>query len=247
MVATLSRIFDGEWPSAPLVGAIAAYLAAWVFLSGGVIDRLARARPLGAATFVALSGHYFFRLLRLAVLAGVAYWLLFRTVHPLLFGALFDRLTRDVTSESHALAILATLYGLFALLLGLVSLIVDFTRVRLVVEDRYSVLAALGAGLRFVRRRFWRSAGLYALNILALVILARLWMQVAVGAGEPDWQALLLSQIYLIARIWGRMAFLGSEAVFYQGELAHAQYTAAPLPRWPDSVSVEAVRNLRRD
>jgi hypothetical protein len=68
---------------------------------------------------------------------------------------------------------------------------------------------------------------------------------VAVGADGPDWTALLISQVYLIARIWGRMAFLGSEAVFYQGELAHAQYTAAPLPRWPDSASVEAVRNLR--
>jgi len=247
LVATLSRMFDGELPSAPLVGAIAVYLAVWVFLSGGIIDRLARARPLGAGMFVALSGHYFFRLLRLAVLGGLAYWLLFRTLHPLLFETLFDWLTRNLASESHALAILAALYAIFALALGLVSLIVDFTRVRLVVEDRYSVLMTLGAGLRFVRRRFWRTAGLYALNVLALVILARLWIQVAVGADGPDWQALLLSQIYLIARIWGRMAFLGSEAVFYQGELAHAQYTAAPVPRWPDSVSVEAIRNMRKD
>jgi len=54
-----------------------------------------------------------------------------------------------------------------------------------------------------------------------------------------------VSQVYLVARIWGRLAFLGSETVFFQGELAHAQYTAAPLPRWPDSVSVEGIRNLR--
>jgi hypothetical protein len=246
LVATLSRIFDGEPPPPALAGAIAVYLAAWIFLSGGIIDRLARARPLGAATFVALSGGYFFRLLRLAAIAGAAYWVLFRTAHPFLFETIFDRVTRDLVSESHALGVLASLYGVFALLLGLVSLVVDFTRVRLVVEDRRSVLAAIGAGLRFVRRRFWRTAGLYTLNVLALVVIARLWIQVAVGASGPDWVALLLSQIYLIARIWGRMAFLGSEAVFYQGELAHAQYTAAPLPRWPDSVSVEAVRNLRQ-
>lgn len=245
LVATLSRIFDAERPAPALVGAIAIYLGAWIFLSGGIVDRLARARPIGGAMFVALSARYFPRLLRLAVAAGAVYWLLFRTLHPLLFGPLFDRLTRDVARESYALGILAALYAVFALCLGLVSLVVDFTRVRLVVEDRRSVIAAFGAALRFVRRRFWRVAGLYAINVLALVLATRLWIQVAGGASSPDWVALVGTQIYLIVRIWGRMAFLTSEAVFYQGELAHAHYTAAPLPRWPDSASVEAVRNLR--
>ncbi len=244
-VATLSRILGGESLPTPLAGAVVVYLIVWIFLSGGIVDRLARARPLGAVTFFALSGAYFFRLLRLAVVAGAAYWFLFRTVHPLLFETLFDRLTRDLASESQALGLLAGLYAVFALLLGLVSLLIDFTRVRLVVEDRRSVLAALGAGLRFVRRRAWRVVGLYALNILVLAIMARLWFQLAIGAGGPEWPALLVSQVYLVARIWGRLAFLGSEVVFFQGELAHAQYTAAPLPRWPDSAAVEAIRNLR--
>jgi hypothetical protein len=34
--------------------------------------------------------------------------------------------------------------------------------------------------------------------------------------------------------------------VFFQGELAHAQYTAAPDPVWPDSPAAEALDNLRR-
>lgn len=244
-VATLSRIFDGAPPAPALVGAIAIYLGAWIFLSGGIVDRIARGRPVGGATFVALAARYFPRLLRLTVLAGVAYWTLFQTLHPWLFGSVFDRLTRDVARESHALAILAGLYGVFAVCLGLVSLVVDFTRIRLVVEDRRSVIVALAAGGRFVRRRFWRVAGLYAINILALAVVARLWIQTAPGADTPDWVAVLAAQVFLVVRIWGRMAFLGSQAVFYQGELAHAHYTAAPLPRWPDSVSVEAVRNLR--
>jgi hypothetical protein len=133
----------------------------------------------------------------------------------------------------------------FAVLLGLVGVVVDFTRVRLVVEDRHSVLAALGAGLRFVRRHFGRVVGLYVLNILALVVLARLWTQVAGDADGPGMLALFIAQCYLVTRIWARMAILGSEAVFFQGELAHAQYTAAPMPRWPDSPSVEAITNLR--
>jgi len=184
-VATLSRVLGGEGLPAPVASAVAIYLIASVFLSGGIIDRLARARPLGALTFFALSAAYFFRLLRLAVLAGAVYWFLFRTVHPLLFEVLFDRLTRDLASESQAMGLLAGLYIVFVVILGLVSLVFDFTRVRLVVEDRRSVLAALGAGLRFVRRRLWRSIGLYTLNILVLVIMARLWFQLAIGAGGP--------------------------------------------------------------
>lgn len=245
-VATLSRVLSGEPVPTALGGVVGIYLVVWVFLSGGVVDRLARARPLGGATFVALCGRYFFRLLRLGAGIAFVYWLLFRVVHPWLFTTLFDRFTRDLTNEPRGLAILGTLYAVFALLLGLVGLIGDFTRVRLVVEDRRSVLSALAAALRFVRRRFWRCIGLYALNIVGQVVLARLWIQVAVGADGPDILALLVGQSYLVARIWARMAFLGSETVFYQGELAHAQYTAAPMPHWPDSPSVEAIRNLHR-
>ena len=244
-IATLSRLLSAEPPAPSIVGAIAVYLVIWVFLSGAIIDRLARARPVGATMFIALGAGYFFRLVRLAVLAGAVYWCLFTVVHPWMFETIFDLATRDRPRESHGLAVLAGLYVVFALLLGGVSVIVDFTRVRLVVEDRRSVVASLGAGLRFVRRRFWRVAGLYVLNILGMLVLARLWLQLAVGADGADWLALFVSQLYLVARIWARMAFLGSEAVFYQGELAHAHYTAAPLPRWPDSASVEAIRNLR--
>ena len=37
---------------------------------------------------------------------------------------------------------------------------------------------------------------------------------------------------------------MAAEVVFFQGELAHATYTAAPLPTWPDSPAAEALENL---
>ena len=246
LVSTLGSVFGQNGTPVSLVGAVAVYLAISIFLSGGIIDRLARARPLGAAAFLALCGGYFFRLVRLSVVAGLVYWFLLRTVHPFLFDVLFDRWTRDLSTEHQAVAIRAGLYVVLAMLVGLVSLTTDFIRVRMVVEDRRSVVSAIGAGLRFVRRRFWRCGGLYLLNILGQVLIARVWLQVAVGAESADWLALLLTQVYLVARIWARIAFFGSEVVFYQGELAHASYTAAPVPRWPDSASVEAVRGLQR-
>jgi hypothetical protein len=243
-LATLSGLLDGEPLPPTLAGVVAAYVVLWIFLSGGVVDRLARARPVGAAAFFSACGACFFRFLRLGVVAGAAYWALFAWLHPYLFGALYDRFTRDMTEERDAIVLRAALYAAFLTPVVLVSVVADFARVRAVVEDRRSMLSALTAAVRFIRRRFFRVAGLYLLNIVTAMVVLRLWLQVAPAAGAPVWIAFLIGQIYLLVRIWARLAFLASEVAFFQGELAHAGYTAAPLPRWPESAAAEAIRNL---
>ena len=102
------------------------------------------------------------------------------------------------------------------------------------------MIGALGASMRFIRRRPWRVAALYLLNVVALLIVLRLWLQVAPGAAAATWWAFLITQIYLLARVWARLSFIASEIVFFQGELAHADYTALPEPVWPDSPAAEA-------
>ena len=69
----------------------------------------------------------------------------------------------------------------------------------------------------------------------------RLWLQVAPSASAPAWLALLLAELYLLVRVWAKLAFMGSEVVFFQGELAHAEYSAAPPVIWPDSPAAEAI------
>ena len=130
--------------------------------------------------------------------------------------------------------------------LVVVNVVADFAKVRAVVEDRRSVVSALSAALRFIRRRPARVLGLYLLNILAAGVILRLWMQAAPGTSAPTWVILLGGQIYILARLWAKLAFMASEVVFFQGELAHANFTAAPEPVWPDSPAVEAIKNLRR-
>ena len=108
------------------------------------------------------------------------------------------------------------------------------------------MVSALLASLRFIRRRFFRTTGLYLLNIFAVVVILRMWLSIAPSATAAPWLALLVAQIYLLVRLWAKLAFMASETVFFQGELAHAQYTAAPEPVWPDSPSAEAIDNLVR-
>jgi hypothetical protein len=226
-LATWSQLLDGEPPLA-LRGAIAAYLGLWLFLSGGIIDRYARARSVPTSTFFATCGVFFFRFLRMTVVTGAVYWVILRWLRPWLFGTVFDWGTRNLANEHQGLVLRGWLYGALLAALALVNLLVDFAKVRAVVEDRHSAIAALAAGVRFVRRRAWRCMGLYLLNLLAVVVLARLWLQLAPSAFDPDWRALLVGQVYLVARIWARLAFIGSEVVFFQAELAHATYAAVP-------------------
>jgi hypothetical protein len=246
VLATFSRVADAEPLPASLVGAVAAYLAISIFLSGGIIDRLARARPLGATVFLSTCARFVMRLVRLTLVAGALYWVLFRWVHPLLMQVLLPRVAGESALEPRVVAWRVLFYVLFLALVASVTLIVDMARVRLVVEDRRSVLSALTSGGRFVRRRPGRMTGLFLLNLLGQAVLARLYLQIGPPADMPTWVVLLAAETYVLARVWARLAFIGSEVAFFQGELAHATYAAPAPPRWPDSASVEALRALGR-
>jgi hypothetical protein len=245
-MANVSRFMDNEALNPAVALAAAAYIALWVFLSGGLLDRLARGRPVRTGAFMSACATYFVRFLRLAVIIGAAYWALFRWVHPWFFNTLYDRWTRDMTQEREAIVLRGSMYVGFFLLLAMVNVVADFAKVRAVVEDRRSMVSAVAASVRFIRRRFFRTAVLYGLNLVAALAIARLWLASAPSAAAAPWLALLITQIYLLLRVWAKLAFMASETVFFQGELAHAHYTAASEPIWPDSPAVEAIDNLTR-
>src|SRR5687767_14655984 len=148
----LSAIADGEARPSPLVWLGAGYLLLWLFLTGGILDRYARVRPTRSHEFFSACGVYFVRFLRLAPFVALAYYALFAVVHPLLIEQAFAELTRDVTAERTALFVRLALYAIFGVLLVFVGIVFDYAKVRAVVEDRRSMIGAIGAGARFMRR-----------------------------------------------------------------------------------------------
>ena len=240
----LSDIADGRAINPALAGAAVLYAALWLFLTGGILDRLARGRAVRAAGFFAACGGYVFRLIRLAIVTTAAYAAAFRYLHPFLFTRVYDHFTRDMTSEKSGLLLRLELYLVFFAVLVAISLVADYAKVRIVVEDRRSVLGAIGASLRFIRRRPGRTLGLYLLNTLGFVAALRLWLEFAPQGWQSVLYAFASAQLYLLLRIWLRLTFMASETVFFQGELAHAGYTARPPHQWPNSASIEAIHNL---
>lgn len=243
-LASLSDLLDNVALDSTLVLMTGLSIAAWVVLSGGLLDRLARGRPVRTAQFFSACAVYALRFARLAVIVGAAYFALFRWFSPFLFGRVFPHFVRDMTSERDAAILRIVLYAIFVLALAAVGAVADFAKVRTVVEDRRSMLGAVGASLRFIRRRPLRIAGLFLLNALSWLVILRLWFSIAPGAGASVWWAFLITELYLLARVSAKLAFMASEVVFFQGDLAHAQYTAAPEIVWPDSPAAEAIRNL---
>jgi hypothetical protein len=241
----ISGVLDGQAPVTPIASALGLYLAGWAFLSGGIVDRYARQRRIRAHGFFAASGVYFFRFLRLAVLAGLVYWWLFAYVHPWLFDEQFVRLTRGMNVERTVFFVRALLYLLFGVLLVAINLVIDYAKVRIVVEDRRSALGSVSASIRFIRNHARQVIALYSLNTSTFLVLLALWALLAPGAGSAGfwmWAGLVLAQLYIVARLLLKLQFIASQIALFQASLAHASYTSAPAPAWPDSPAAEAIR-----
>ena len=243
VMKNLSTIADTTALPGVIAIAVSAHMIASLFLIGGVLDRLARDRAIGAGAFFSACGVYAVRFFRLAIIATAVYWVLFVAYHEWLFDELYPALIENLTVERTAFAYRVILYVAFLIPVLFVNLIFDYAKVRAVVEDRRSMIGALVAGWRFVRRHALSAAALYALDALLFLAVIGLYYLIAPSANQNA-VAFAIGQLYIVLRVIVRLQFAASQIALFQGRLGHAGYVARPIPRWPDSPSAEAVRGL---
>ena len=223
--------------------AIIVQVAALTFLAGGCIDRLARNRPVPAHAFFGACGVFFPRFLRLAIASGVVYSVLFGPYFEWIFSTIAPKLTRNATAERTAFIVHLGGYLAWLVPLAATTLIFDYAKVRAVVEDRRSMIAAIFASAGFLRRHPGALA-LYALDGLLLLAIIGAYAVIAPGAGGAGpsmWSGFILGQIYIAARGWTKLLLWSSEVAFFQSRLAHAGYVRRRLPKWPESPAAEAI------
>ena len=237
----LSRLADNRSLAPALAGLVGTQIVLSVFLSGGVLERLARDRALGPAAFFSACGVWFVRFARLGIVAALVYWLLFARLHPWLFDTVYPLSTHELTVERTAFAVRVALYLVFTALVCGVNILFDYAKIRAVVEDRRSMLGALAAGTRFVVRHPAKTLALYAMNVSVYLLVVGIYYLVAPGASAGV-LAFALGQLYIVLRVMVRLQFAASQAALFQQKLAHAGYVARPLPAWPDSPAAEAIR-----
>ena len=233
-------------PDIEFLAASATTLLVWTFLLGGILDRYARRRPVRAQAFFGASGVIGFRFLRLGVIAAAGYVLLFSLIHPLLFPPHYPWVS-GMDSAAGASPLLTPLYAVFLLLVGFWSAVIDYARIRAVVEDRRSMLGALLAGWRFVTAHPLQAFGLYLLNSASFAVL--LWVALKAFTGgrgliTPDATIpAAAGMLFLLVRLALKLAFFASQTAFFQRSVAHADYTAAPPLLWPESPAAEEISN----
>ena len=194
------------------------YALVWAFFVGGIFERFSNSGLFSLSRFFSAGGRFFFRFLRLAVLSGVFYYLVYQ-----LARWLFDRIelwTRDVTVERTVLmcALLGT--ALVVFLLTLVHAAFDYAKIATFVEDRRSMLLAALRGIRFVLSNPAKTLGFYySLGIVGVLLLG-LYTFVAPGAAQSTVTgvvlAFLIGQAYLVAKLMLRLAFYGGELAIYE-------------------------------
>ena len=241
----LSAFIDDTARPIAIVATASLYVLAWIFLAGGIVDRFARDRAIGAHGFFAACGVFFFRFLRLAIVQWLVYAFLFAYLHDWLFDTFYPRITHEMSFERTAFLTRLAVYLVFGLLVAAAALVFDYAKVRAVVEDRRSMLGAIGAALGFVRRNTAAAAGVFAANFILFVVVVGVYALVAPGAGSAGpsmWVGFALGQLYVIGRLWVKLLFWASETALFQRRLAHAGYVARPTPVWPDSPAAEALR-----
>jgi len=119
-VANWSQFVDAPGVPPALCVAVAVGVGVWVFLSGGLIDRLARGRPIGTRAFFGACGGFFFRFLRLTVIVGAAYWLIASPFH--VSDAPNERLATFQPANEYRVDVYGRLIDLFLLVYGVIAL-----------------------------------------------------------------------------------------------------------------------------
>jgi hypothetical protein len=228
----------------PLVVTAAAsiYILGWLFVAGGIIDRLARDRPIRAHGFFSACGVFFFRFLRLAAAQWVVYAFLFGAMHAWLFERLYPRMIHEVSVERTAFFARTALYLVFGVLVAACSVIFDYAKVRAVVEDRRSMLGAINAAIGFISRNYAAAVTLFLFDLLLFAAIVTLYALIAPGAGGAGammWIGFAIGQLYIVARLVVKLAFWATETALFQSRLAHAGYVARAAAVWPESPAAD--------
>jgi hypothetical protein len=198
-------------------------------LAGGVLARFkAPEVEYSLGDFFRGAGHYAWRLLRLLVIGLICYWLIFKLLNEKL-GESVEHWTGNWADERSVFGVRLAVALLVVLGLGFVNLVMDYARVRLVLEDGTGAAQAFLASLGFSLGRLGRTIGVYVVpSIFGLALLGvyRLlfpwgFVNSTIGGGSHVRVSLAMAGLFVVqqavmfGRYWFRVATWASEWSYY--------------------------------
>jgi hypothetical protein len=197
-----------------------------IFLNGGILftiapsTRMAAVEKRGerfAGTFFQGAGKFFGRFFRLCIYS-LLLWVLFIILHVLL-NLVFRPLTSGGTNEQMMLYLFWVRLAIGLFLILLIRMILDYTRIKIVLEDTHYVSRSLLQTIGFVFRNFGKTLALYYLLIVTAVILGLIYWGlkslIVQGSLFPILTAFIIGQIFILSRGWLKIALQAAQMEFY--------------------------------
>jgi hypothetical protein len=194
------------------------YLLLSVFLNGGIIGCLNRpAAKTTLAEFFHDGGLYFWRFFRLFLFSIPVYLIFIGIFYPLL-KAFLEIFRRRAPTEWPAMIVSNLRFLVLILLLTVVAMFFDYVKIGLVTGNGKKVLRETWLTMKFFKRRFFKSWGLYLLAGLVFVALTLFYLEIAriLPKNRPLLVLLvfLWQQFYVLCRQWSKVLFFASELEF---------------------------------
>ena len=218
----LEAWFNGEifsqYPS--LVGYGVVYALLWALFLGGILHRYADHEGVfNLKRFFSRGGWFFFRFVRLGILASFFYYGIYRFSYWL-FGKI-EAGTQDVTDEATVLRYVVLAAGLVVFLFVFVNMAFDYAKIITYKESRRSMLGAATSGFRFVLAHPGRTFVLYFGLVAVGAVMLFMYHLAAPGAMQSTafsiFLALMVGQAYLIAKLILRLTFYASQLALFEG------------------------------
>ncbi|MCX6143303.1 MAG: hypothetical protein NTZ35_08790 [Ignavibacteriales bacterium] len=195
------------------------YVCVNSFFSGAFIAVYSKEYPFSFTEFLSEGARYFGKFFRITLIALLVYFLFFNVVVDWMNNSI-ARATQAGASETVPFAYYMIRNVVVLFLFSFLSMIFDYARVRMVVDDRTSSLAASVAGTKFAVTNARSAYGLYLLLCLIGLVLIALYAIIEnVIPQESYWPILflfVLQQCYMLARFGLKAAFYACQTGLYQ-------------------------------
>ncbi|HCV42585.1 MAG TPA: hypothetical protein DGH68_03805 [Bacteroidetes bacterium] len=195
------------------------YVCVNTFLSGAFIGVYAKEYPFSFTEFLTEGARYFGKLFRVTLIALIVYFLFFTVLIDWINNSIV-RWTQAEASETvpYAYYMLRNMIVLFCF--AFLAMVFDYVRIRMVVDDRTSSLAAAGAGTKFAVIHARSTYGLYLVLCVTGVILIAVYALIEKAIPQETYWPLLflfvVQQCYIFARLWLKAGFYASQTKLYQ-------------------------------
>lgn len=195
------------------------YVCVSSFLAGGFISVYSKGYRSSFTEFLMDGARYFGKFFRLALVALLVYFIFFAVILDSINNGIFQW-TQNSASETLPFLyyMLRNLVVLF--LISFLFMIFDYARIRMILDDRTSALAASAAGARFAVPHFRSTYGLYLLlTLLGIVFVAIYAILERIIPQDSYWPLMLLfflQQLYMLARFWLKGSFYACQTTLYQ-------------------------------